>query len=140
MVKIPVPFIGIRGIRLFARKIPTWPSRARDMDHLSHEIMKIHIMLEDQGTGGGGFRFMYATFLQQAAAILKRDELSAMASEMMAIGDRWREISLFVARIGKARDLGQDRLKELSGMISARADEEDSFFRRMLKLAGKLRG
>ena len=64
MLKIPLPFLGVKGIRMFSRKINEWPSLARDMEHLSHEIMKINILLEDQGTGGGGFRFMFATFLR----------------------------------------------------------------------------
>ena len=62
-----MPFLGIKGIRKFSKKVTEWPKYARDTDHLSHEIMKINILLEDQGTGGAGFRFMYATFLQQAA-------------------------------------------------------------------------
>ena len=74
MLRIPMPFLGIKGIRMFAKKINEWPSIARDIEHLSHEIMKINILLEDQGTGGAGFRFMYASFLQQAARILEKPE------------------------------------------------------------------
>jgi hypothetical protein len=139
MVMLPVPFIGVRGIRLFARKVTTWPARTRDIDHLSHEIMKIHIALEDQGTGGGGFRFMFATFLQQAANLLGNEELAELSRESMRIGDAWREISLFVARIGKKRDLGPERLRELSGMIMARADDEQRLFGRLLKTAGRIK-
>lgn len=131
MLKLPVPFIGIKGMRLFAKKINDWPSFARDTEHLSHEIMKINILLEDQGTGGAGFRFMYATFLQQAAEITGRKHLLDLSGELMKIGDGWREISLFSARIGKNRDLGPERLKELSEMIYDRADVEERFFREL---------
>ena len=131
MLKIPIPFIGIKGIRMFAKKIEVWPSFARDTEHLSHEIMKINILLEDQGTGGAGFRFMYASFLQQASAILGKPEWSQLSKEMMEIGDGWREISLFAARIGKNRDLGPERLKELGTLIHDRADAEELFFRRL---------
>ena len=131
MLKIPMPFLGVNGIRMFAKKIDTWPSFARDTEHLSHEIMKINILLEDQGTGGAGFRYMFATFLQQAAVLLERSELNDLSKEMMEIGDGWREISLFTARIGKNRDLGADRLKELGNMLLTRADKEESFFRRL---------
>ena len=129
MLKLPVPFLGIKGIRLFARKVVDWPSLARDTEHLSHEVMKINILLEDQGTGGAGFRYMYATFLQQASDILNKPNLKELSEELMLIGDGWREISLFAARIGKNRDLGQDRLKELSNLIRKRADVEEIFFR-----------
>lgn len=131
MLKIPIPFVGIKGIRIFAKKIVEWPTFARDTEHLSHEIMKINILLEDQGTGGAGFRFMYATFLQQASVILGKPEWSELSREMMEIGDGWREISLFAARIGKNRELGPDRLKELGNMLNGRADVEERFFRRL---------
>jgi len=129
MLRIPMPFLGIRGMRMFAKKILEWPDFARDTEHLSHEIMKINILLEDQGTGGGGFRFMYATFLQQAAGIIGKPELKELSEELMKIGDGWREISLFSARIGKNRDLGPEKLKQLSDMIYDRADKEERFFR-----------
>jgi hypothetical protein len=131
MLRIPIPFLGVKGIRKFAAKIVEWPSFARDTEHLSHEIMKINILLEDQGTGGAGFRFMYATFLQQASGIIQKPEWSGLSREMMEIGDGWREISLFAARIGKNRELGNDRLLELGKMIKGRADAEEQFFRRL---------
>jgi hypothetical protein len=133
MLKIPVPFLGVKGIRQFARKLPEWPGMARDTEHLSHEVMKINILLEDQGTGGGGFRFMYATFLQQAGTLLGRPEFLELSRNMMQIGDGWREISLLAARIGKNRDLGPDRLKDLSELLLARADAEEKFFKDLRK-------
>jgi hypothetical protein len=134
MIKLPVPFIGIKGMRRFADNIPAWPKIARNMDALSHAIMSIHITLEERGTGGGGFRFMYASFLQEAAKLLNRPEFSDMSKRIMAIGDRWRELSLFVARIGKDRDLGDNRMQEIRTMILARADEEEAFFKDLLAM------
>lgn len=134
MLKIPIPFLGIKGIRRFAQKVVDWPRLARDEEHLSHEIMSINVSLEERGTGGAGFRFMYATFLQEAAKILNRPDFANMSKQMMAIGDRWREISLFAARIGKKHDMGPDRLKELQGMILQRADEEEKFFNQLYRM------
>jgi len=131
MLMLPMPFTGTKGIRMFAKKIVEWPAFARDTEHLSHEIMKINILLEDQGTGGAGFRFMYATFLQQASAILDKPEWKELSKEMMEIGDGWREISLFAARIGKNRELGHEKLKELGTMLTGRAEAEERFFRRL---------
>lgn len=137
MLKLPIPFIGVKGIYRFADKIVLWPGYARDTEHLSHEVMKIHILLEDQGTGGGGFRFIYATFLRQAAEKLKSDELLALSKQMMNIGDNWRKISLFTARIGKNRDLGHEKMKELGQMIRERGDEEKAIFTSLYNFAKK---
>jgi hypothetical protein len=134
MTRLPVPFLGVKGIRKFAGKVVEWPSLARDLEDLSDRVMKINIFLEDQGTGGGGFRYMYATFLQQAAGIVKDRRLEDMSKEMMLIGDKWRNISYFAAKIGKNRDLGPERLQELSKMIYAQADEEQKFFTELYKL------
>lgn len=134
MLSIPLPFLGVKGIRMFARKVREWPDFARDTEHLSHEIMKINILLEDQGTGGAGFRFMYATFLQQASSILSLPTLKDLSQELMLIGDGWREISLFAARIGKNRDLGTEKLGQLAAMIAGRADAEENFFRKLSKV------
>jgi len=134
MVKLPIPFLGINGIRKFSKKLPEWPSLARDTEHLSHEIMKINVLLEDQGTGGAGFRFMFATFLRQASEIMQDERLLALSKKMMEIGDGWREISLFAARIGKNRDLGTDKIKQLSEMIWGRSVVEKEFFTELYKL------
>jgi hypothetical protein len=139
MLKLPVPFIGIKGIYRFSDKVVLWPKYARDTEHLSHEVMKIHLLLEDQGTGGGGFRFIYATFLRQAAEILKNEELKNYSEQMMKIGDNWRLISLFAARIGKNRDLGPEKMNELSRMIRERGDEEKVFFNSLYTFAKKFK-
>jgi hypothetical protein len=139
MVKIPVPFLGVKGIRLFARKLMDWPDLARDEVQLSHEIMNINIILEERGTGGGGFRFMFGSFLREAAGVLKRPELEELSREMMTIGDHWRDLSLRAARTGKSRDFSTERFRELQNLILARADEEEAFFRKLDKLNRSLR-
>lgn len=134
MTKIPIPFLGVKGIRTFANQVTKWHLRTRDIDHLSHEIMMIHVTLEERGTGGAGFRFMYASFLQEASIVLKNEVFSEMSKKMMLNGDKWREISLFVARIGKNRDLAADKMKELQELILARADWEETFFKELGKI------
>ncbi len=135
MLRLPVPFMGVRGIKKFGDKVVTWPALCRDTEHLSHEIMMISIIFEDRGTGGGGFRYLYASFLKEAAHLLQVGELDDLAEEMMRNGDSWREISLFAARIGKGRDLGQGRLAELRQMILTRAGVEKDLFTRLAKIA-----
>ncbi len=134
MVRVPLPFIGIRGIQRFAKGVLAWPGYARNNDRLSHEIMKINLLLEEQGTGGGGFRFMYATFLQESSILLNKPDFAGMSKRMMANGDKWRDISLFAARMGKNRDFAQAKFKELSAMIMERADEERILFTELYKM------
>ncbi|MBN2276086.1 MAG: BtrH N-terminal domain-containing protein [Bacteroidales bacterium] len=134
MLKIPLPFLGVKGIRRFADKIVEWPKYARDTEQLAHEIFKINILLEDQGTGGAGFRYIYASFLREAASILNKPELITLSKRLLDIGDGWREISLFAARMAKNRDLNNGRLREMGDMIREKADLEEVFFKELKQI------
>ena len=136
MLKIPFPFLGVKGIRYFAKKLPDWPKLARDEEHLSDEVMMINILLEERGTGGGGFRFMYAAFLQEAAKLINKPALNEIAEQMMNNGDEWRLISIFAGKIGRNRELGQDKLRELGKMIEKRADVEKKIFTDLKTIIG----
>ena len=129
MLKIPIPFLGVKGIRRFADKIVDWPNYAKDTEHLAHNVFLITTMLEDQGTGGAGFRYIYASFLREAATILDESVFNEYAKRMMEIGDDWRNISLFASRIAKRRELGTDKLREMGSMIRENADLEQCFFK-----------
>jgi hypothetical protein len=128
MLKIPLPFLGVKGIRRFADKVLDWPKYTKDEDSLADKIFRITIFLEDQGTGGAGFRFLYASFLQEAAKVLNNPRLDDMSKEMMKIGDGWREISLASAKIAKQRDFSREKLMEIGNLLRVRADLEEAFF------------
>jgi len=134
MLKLPMPFLGVKGIRRFSDKITDWPRYARDTDQLAHNIFMITTMLEDQGTGGAGFRYIYASFLKEAATILEEPVFDEYAGRMMEIGDQWRNLSLFASRIAKKRDLGDEKLREMSRMISENARQEQLFFNDLKKI------
>ncbi len=59
----------------------------------NHYLGQLIRMQEEIGTGGGGFRFIYGAFLQEAAVILKNDELKGLSKEITAIGDLWRDFA-----------------------------------------------
>ena len=60
----PVPIAGVRGMRLLASKVQRLPaSDPQSVAFIGHIVR----MQEEIGTGGAGFRFIYAAFLQEAA-------------------------------------------------------------------------
>jgi len=101
MLYVPVPILGVRGIRLVARKIRNLKPRA---EH-HNKLLLGHIvrMQEEIGTGGAGFRFLYASFLQEAAGMLGKPGLAVMADELTAVGDEWRRFALHAAKMCKGR-------------------------------------
>ncbi len=101
MLHAPLPFIGVKGIDFLARRIEGLA--AGDPRHARLLLGHIVRMQEEIGTGGGGFRFMYAAFLQEAGRLLSSAPL-AEASEMMTeAGDQWRRFALACARICKGK-------------------------------------
>ena len=67
MLHTPLPLVGVRGMHWLARSVERLP-----LDH-GGEAARLYIghivrMQEEIGTGGAGFRFMYASFLQELAA------------------------------------------------------------------------
>jgi hypothetical protein len=122
MLRTPLPFVGVRGIRLLAWQV----SRLSDDAHARLYIGNIVRMQEEIGTGGAGFRFLYASFLQELGELTKYAPLAGLATQLVEIGDRWREFALAAALMIRGRQpfdaaaLGA-RLREL-------AAEEKRFF------------
>ncbi|MFH0786675.1 MAG: BtrH N-terminal domain-containing protein [Pseudomonadota bacterium] len=106
MLRIPVPLFGVKGIRFLARRMRKWP-KTLGPKKASLYLGQAVRMLEEIGTGGAGFRFIYAAFLQEAAKELNQPWLNACSREMTADGDCWRAFAVIAGRIFKDR-AGQD--------------------------------
>jgi len=120
----PVPIVGVRGMRMLASKMQGLPAGdAHTVAYIGHLVR----MQEEIGTGGAGFRFIYAAFLQEAAQITNRTALGGFADRLTAIGDDWRMFALKAARMVKGRD-GVDP-PALAQLVRKQADQEESFFR-----------
>jgi hypothetical protein len=126
----PVPIIGVRGIRLVARLIKKWPVK-EGTKKANHYLAQLVRMQEEIGTGGGGFRFIYAAFLQEAALILENDQLKTLSLEMTDIGDAWRDFALEASRVYKNRSAKTDVYTMLSNALLAIADREEVFFKKL---------
>ncbi|MGM0681860.1 MAG: BtrH N-terminal domain-containing protein, partial [Thermodesulfobacteriota bacterium] len=61
MIKTPVPLIGVRGIRFLAFRMRSWPERL-GREKAALILGQVVRMQEEIGTGGGGFRFIFAAF------------------------------------------------------------------------------
>lgn len=116
MLDAPIPIVGVRGIRFLANCLVRWPRRLgaqRARAHVGHVIR----MQEEIGTGGAGFRFLYAAFLQEAAVLLDKPELEELCKELTAVGDRWREFAVRGAQLCKQREDGEAPYRELGAML-----------------------
>ena len=128
MLSTPVPVAGVRGIRFLSRRMAGWPTRLgekRTLQHLGHLVR----MQEEIGTGGGGFRFIYAAFLQEAAAVMGNDDLLPLSERCTAIGDAWREFALLASRVCKGRAELQPSISDLAQRLVQLAALEEPLYR-----------
>jgi hypothetical protein len=130
MLRVPLPIIGIRGIRFLAKRIKKSPQKLGFAEACRH-LGNIVRMQEEVGTGGAGFRFMYAAFLQEAAEILNSTELVALSAEMTAIGDLWREFAVVAARIIKQRGQTEDTFAKAGDIVMECAAREKALFKKL---------
>ena len=130
MLTIPVSMFGIKGIRYLAGKMRKWPEK-KGSRSASLNLSQVIRMLEEIGTGGAGFRYIYAAFLQESSVILNKTWLNEISKEMTAIGDKWREFAYLSGRFFKNRDNGQTTYDMLADKLLLIADKEEQVFKQL---------
>lgn len=127
MLDTPIPLMGVRGIRYLANRLERWPEKLGDKmarANVGHVIR----MQEEIGTGGAGFRFLYAAFLQETADMLGRPALKDISQGLTEVGDRWREFAVLGAQLCKNRETGPLVYQRLAGLLRQCADGEQKIF------------
>jgi hypothetical protein len=121
MTGAPFPMIGIRGIRFLSRKLRKTAQRgsARDLKLLLGHVVR---MQEEIGTGGAGFRFLYASYLQEASKLVSSDVLAEASRGMTRAGDAWRGFALAATRLAKGR--GEVGIDDVCKVLEECADLE----------------
>jgi len=102
MLHIPGNIAGISGIRFTAGRIRKWRGKL-GLQKAGSYLAQLVRMQEEIGTGGGGFRFIYGAFLQEATAYLPLEELPAISKMFTRSGDLWRTAAVHAAGIYKGR-------------------------------------
>lgn len=133
MLSPPLPWFGNKAIFLLAKKIKQYPHKLPPRKAALY-LGNIIRMQEEIGTGGGGFRFLYAAFLQEAGEMMKRDDLLEYSKELTAIGDAWRNFAYHAARLMKDRKSDLVNFDELSGLLYKCGEMEKDLFTRMSKI------
>lgn len=134
MLKIPIPLLGVKGMRRLANVVQAWPVKL-GADLAALNVGHLVLLLEEIGTGGAGFRFMYGAFLEDASRILGIEGLGGAARRLTEVGDRWREFALLASRTCKGRADGADPYERLADILRECADREEAIFRDVRALA-----
>lgn len=130
MLTIPVPMFGVKGIKFLSKKVRNYPKKlgARRAASFTGQIVRAQ---EEIGTGGAGFRYMYAAFLQEASEVMNNDKLKDLSYELSEIGDMWREFAVITGRIVKNRNKADESYDHAANMLESIADREYTFFTKL---------
>jgi len=133
MLKIPGPIAGVSGIAYTGRKIKKWK------DKLGPQTAGLYLaqlvrMQEEIGTGGGGFRYIYGAFLQEAHAYHPIDELQEISTLFTASGDKWRNAAVQAAGIYKGRIGSQADFDVMGDYLIEIAELEKKAFQALGKI------
>jgi hypothetical protein len=134
MLKAPTSLIGVKGIRKLARQVELWPKKF-GLEKTRLYLGQVIRMQEEIGTGGAGFRFIYAAFLQQTAEVLGLPRLRELSADMTAIGDLWRRFAVSGARNCKGRARSEDSYAAMAATVRECADRETALYRELKSLA-----
>lgn len=130
MMSPPFPWFGNKAIHLLANQIRKYPAKLTERK-ASLYLGNVIRMQEEIGTGGGGFRYLYAAFLQEATSIVGDDRLRTYSEEMTSIGDDWRNFAYSAARLVKDRSSDRLSYDALADLLDGICQREKQFFTEM---------
>jgi len=133
MLSPPLPWFGNNAIPLLAKKIKIYPQKLTSRKAAIY-LGNIIRMQEEIGTGGAGFRYLYAAFLQEAGSMMKRDDLMEKSKQLTKIGDEWRNFAYLAARQMKDRKSDLVSFDELSEVLIQIGQKEKTFFKSLEQL------
>jgi hypothetical protein len=133
MTQIPFWLVGTKGFRTLAKAMERWPEKLGPQQ-ANYYIGQVLRMLEEIGSGGAGFRYMYGIFLLEASEILNQPWLKEKSFEMGTIANEWRQFAYMGAKNCKHRSNIEVSYGDLAQKLREIAGKEDKLFRDLSKI------
>jgi hypothetical protein len=127
MLFIPGPIAGISGIKYTGNRIKKWRDKLGPKQAGLY-LAQLVRMQEEIGTGGGGFRYIYAAFLQEAYDYHKIDDLPEISKLFTQSGDLWRTAAVQASGIYKGRIGSQEDFNIMGNYLLEIAEIERKAF------------
>ncbi|AMR31282.1 peptidase [Mucilaginibacter sp. PAMC 26640] len=133
MLNIPGAFAGVAGIAYTGKRIKKWRDKL-GLEKSGLYLAQLVRMQEEIGTGGGGFRYIYAAFLQQAAIYWPDKNLLDISNVFTVSGDLWRTAAVQAAGIFKGRLTSQADFDQMGDYLVEIAKVEKQAFEQLKKI------
>jgi len=120
MLYPPIKNLGVKGISLFASEIVKWPKLFPPENEFYRQLYEAqYIMMEEDGTGGGLFRYLYSRFLKEAGELLDNNALADLSQRYHQIGQKWTTIAKLLRDTPKNKANVHDARKTLLEVANA---------------------
>lgn len=133
MIGIPVPIAGVNGIKFTGNSIKKWRDKL-GLPKAGLYLAQLVRMQEEIGTGGGGFRYIYGAFLQEAFAYHSNETLLETSQTFTLAGDLWRTAAVQAAGIYKGRIGSQEDFNMMGDFLLELAEIEKKAFVALSKI------
>ncbi len=133
MLYIPGNIAGVKGIKFTGNKIKKWRDKL-GLKKAGLYLAQLVRMQEEIGTGGGGFRYIYAAFLQEALAYHNNDALPEISKMFTQAGDLWRNAAVQAAGIYKGRIGSQQDFNVMGDYLLEISELEKKSFEALNKI------
>ena len=134
MTHIPVPLFGAKGMKYLSKRLRHWPDKLGNRKAIQW-LGNLIRMQEEIGTGGAGFRFIYAAFLDQASTVMKNETLFDLSKQLTKSGDQLREFAYYAGRVCKNRTSDTRTFAELASMLENCSQREQAIFNELYQLS-----
>ncbi|MBC7451431.1 MAG: BtrH N-terminal domain-containing protein [Cytophagales bacterium] len=133
MLHIPGSFAGVSGIKYTGNKIKKWRD-SLGVEKAGLYLAQLVRMQEEIATGGGGFRYIYGAFLQQAHQYHPNDQLLEISKSFTQTGDLWRNAAVQAAGIYKGRITSQADFNVMGDYLLEISELEKQAFKELSKV------
>jgi hypothetical protein len=124
----PFWMVGVSGIRFLSRKVRKWPKKLGEKT-ASRYLGQLILIQEEIGTGGCGYRYIFAAFMIEAARILNDPKFLEFSKQVNTIASKWREFSYQGARNCKERSGPEVTYDALADILLEVADMEQQLYK-----------
>ena len=123
MTNIPLPYFGFKGIKHMANKIKKLDQK-HTFQEISLELLFYYRIIEMAGTGGSGYRYIFARFLKECAGIFQDERFETYSGTMVKAADSWRAFSVDIMHFRKQTGVTLNEMAEK--LYTAASYEQDA--------------
>ena len=112
MLSIPMPWFGCKGMHYLAKQMRKWPKKY-PKDKIDYLLYEYYRLIEQAGTGGAGYRYIYSDFLKNAADLFQDSTLEESSAMMRKAADTWRAFTIKASRHIKHTGVSIDEMADI---------------------------